>query len=54
MLIALTLAKTGYFSSNPQLVLNSPVDIVMHTYSYEMFTRSYETTYYELNKEKKD
>ena len=51
IVIAVTLAKSGYFAGNPDVVLNTPIDIVLHTYHYEMFTRDYETTYYELNKE---
>ena len=44
------LAKSGYFGGNPQTVLTTPVDIVLQTYQYEMFTREYEETYYEINK----
>lgn len=51
--IAFTLAKSGYYSGNPEIVLNSPVDNVMGAYHYEMFTREYETTFAELNKETK-
>lgn len=49
----MTLAKSGYFSGNPQLILNSSVDIVMHTYHYEIFSRNYEETVNEMNKETK-
>lgn len=52
-MIACLLAKTGYFGGNPQIILNSPIDIVLQTYQYEIFTREYEETYYELNKENK-
>lgn len=52
-IIPLILAKSGYFNSNPEVVMNTPIDIVMQTYHYEMFCRQYEETSYELNKEKK-
>lgn len=51
IVIAVILAKAGYFNGNPCIVLNAPVDIVLNTYHYEMFTREYERTFYELNKE---
>ena len=51
--VALTLAKSGFFSGNPQLILNSSVDLVMQTYHYEIFTRNYEETVNEMNKENK-
>lgn len=50
--IALTLAKEGYFSGNPCIVFDSPADIVLQTYHYEMFRRIYEETFTELNKGK--
>ena len=50
---AVTLAKSGYFGGNPQIVLNTPVDIVLQTYQYEMFTRKFEETCHEMNKEVK-
>lgn len=49
----MTLAKSGYFGSNPETILNSPVDLVFQTYHYEIFTREYDETNIELNKEKK-
>jgi hypothetical protein len=51
--IAVTLAKAGFFNGNPQSVCDAPVDIVMDTYHYEIFTREYEITHYELNKTNK-
>ena len=52
LIIALTLAKEGYFNGNPNIILNSPADLVLQTYQYEMFRRVYEDTYTELNKGK--
>ena len=49
----MTLAKSGFFCGNPQLILDSSVDIVMHTYNYEIFSRNYEETINEMNKERK-
>lgn len=46
------LAKAGYFNGNPNDVFKAPVDTVFNTYHYEMFTREYEDTFHELNKEK--
>ena len=51
MLIANTLAKSGYFGGNPVTVLNAPVDIVLNAFQYEMFSREYENAVFELNKE---
>ena len=53
MAIAMPLAKSGFFNGNPQTILNSPVDIVMQTYHYEMFVKNYEETVNEMNKERK-
>jgi hypothetical protein len=46
----LTLAKSGLFGSNPQTVLESPVDIVMQAYHFNNFMQDYEETSIELNK----
>ena len=51
--VALQIAKSGFFSGNPELVLNSPVDIVLKTYHYINFIQDYEDTSIELNKENK-
>lgn len=48
----MALAKEGYFNGNPNIILNSPADLVLQTYHYEMFTRQYEETFVELNKGK--
>lgn len=52
-MVSCTLAKANLFGGNPETVLNARCDIVMNQYHHEMFTRDYEETYYELNKEKK-
>lgn len=49
----MTLAKSGYFNSDPQKILETPIDLVMKTYHYEIFAREYEETYIELNKDTK-
>lgn len=49
----MTLAKSGYYGGNPENVFMASCDIVMKTYHYEMYTRQYEATYIELNKESK-
>ena len=49
--IAMTLAKSGYYGGNPEAVFNASIDMVMKTYHYEIYTREYEATYLELNKE---
>ena len=47
------LAKSGMYGGNPQTVLDSPVDIVMHSYHFNNFMLDYEDTSIELNKESK-
>lgn len=47
----MTLAKAGWLGSDPEKILNAPVDIVINAFHYEMFTREYESTHFELNKE---
>lgn len=44
------LAKSGYFNSNPETIYSTRVDYVMNCYHYEIFTREYENTMIELNK----
>lgn len=53
MIIALTLAKSGFYGGNPEAVLNSRVDLVVQAYHYEMFLRQLETTFTELNNKEK-
>lgn len=47
--MALSLAKSGWFNGNPEIIMNTPVDVVMQAYNYEFFTQKYEETYIELN-----
>ena len=53
MVLALSLAKSGYFGGNPENVMNAPVNIVIATSHYESFCKTYESTYIELNKTEK-
>lgn len=48
-----TLAKSGLYGGNPDIIYNSRVDRVIDLYHYNNFIKEYETTFYELNKEKK-
>lgn len=45
------LAKAGYYGGDPGAVLRAPVDDVVMTMEYEVFTNDYELTFHELNKE---
>lgn len=47
------LADEGYWCGNPELIWNAPVNSVLEAYHYKTFLRDYESTFYELNKEKK-
>lgn len=47
------LAKAGWFNGDPSAVDNAPIDKVINAYYYEIFSREYEATYIELNKDKK-
>lgn len=49
-MIAVKLAKAGYYSGDPKAVLSAPTDIVMAAIQYEKFLTDYESTYMELNK----
>lgn len=50
MFFAMQLAKAGYFSGDPQSVLNAPVTVVQAAIHYESFVSEYETAYHDLNK----
>lgn len=45
------LAKAGWWGSNPTRIFNAPADEVINAYHYEIFTREFEQTYIELNRE---
>jgi hypothetical protein len=48
--IALKLAKLGYYSGDPLNILNARVDMVINIMEYEKFQYDYDLTYMELNK----
>jgi hypothetical protein len=45
------LAKCGYYSSNPELILKARVDIIIDLLVYENFLDDFQNAYIELNKE---
>lgn len=49
-MIALKMAKMGYYGGDPINVLNARVDMVISIMEYEKFQNDYENTYWELNK----
>ena len=49
MWVANTLARAGYFSGNPQTVLDTDGGIVLDTYNYEMYCRQYDFVQQVLN-----
>lgn len=51
--IIFLIAKAGWFGGNPSAILAAPFDIVMKAYYFEIMTRQYQSTAYELNKAKK-
>jgi hypothetical protein len=51
MVIALRLAKAGYWGGDPEKVLSAPADMVISAMQYEMYQQEYERTWVELNKE---
>lgn len=44
------LAKAGWFNGNPSTIDAAPVDVVIYSYHYEMFSRKYDAACIELNK----
>jgi hypothetical protein len=51
--VALRLAKSGWWSGDPQKVLDAPISQVMAALQYDAFLSDYERAVYELNKEKR-
>ena len=49
-MIAAQLAKLGYYGTNPEAVLNAPVDIVMGLIGFERAEKEYGDCYRALNK----
>lgn len=48
--IIYTICKAKWYNSNPSLAYNAPVDEVIKAYQFEIMTRQYKETAYELNK----
>lgn len=44
------LAKAGWFNGNPSTIDSAPVDEVINSYHYEIFSRNYDAACIELNK----
>lgn len=51
-MIALRLAREGYWGGDPEKVLAADVEMVLTAFEYEVFRDEYERTYMELNREK--
>lgn len=51
--IIYTICKAGWYNSNPNIAYNSPIDEVIKAYQFEIMTRQYKATVFELNKAKK-
>lgn len=49
-MIAMRLAKAGYYAGDPALVMAGRVDHVMALLEYEKFNADYSDAEYELNK----
>ena len=50
MIVALKVAKAGYYSGDPEKVLQAKVDHVMLIIEYEKFNDDYQDVYMEINK----
>lgn len=44
------LAKSGYYSGNPEQIMSARSDVVMHIIHYEIFDSDLNSAYRELNK----
>ena len=49
-MVALRLARQGYYGGDPERVLKAPSDMVLAAAEYEGFLHDYEIAYYDLNK----
>ena len=47
------ICKAGWYNSNPGIAYNAPIDEVIKAYQFEILTRQYKATAFELNKAKK-
>lgn len=45
-----TLAKANWYGGNPSLIYNAPIDEVWKAYDFEIMTRQYKSTAYEMSK----
>lgn len=52
IVVALRVAKAGYYGGDPERVLAARVDLVIAALEYEVFTSDYEREYIRINKEK--
>ena len=50
LVVALRLARQGYYGGDPERVLKAPSDMVLAAADYEGFLADYEMAYYELNR----
>ena len=50
--VIFTLAKAEWYGGNPSAIYAAPVDEVIKAYHFEIMTRQYKSTAYELNKAK--
>lgn len=53
MIVALRIAKAGFYQGDPEKVLNGRVDYVLATLEYNKFLSDYEDVFIELNKKEK-
>jgi hypothetical protein len=51
LFISIKLAKLGYFSGDPSLILEAPVDMVLAILAYENFDSDLNTAYNQIMKE---
>ena len=51
MIVALRVAKEGFYGGDVERVLNAPADIVLNCIHYIKFLGDYENSYIEINKE---
>lgn len=49
-MIALRIAKAGYYGGDPEKVLKARVDMVIQVMDFEDFGSDYLNVYYEINK----
>lgn len=48
-MVALRLAKSGYFSGDPEKVFLGRVDLVLQALDYEIFNSDFENEYIKIN-----